>query len=203
MPIARADYEAVAAAIKATEAHTSAQLVCVLARSSSYYGYIPLTWAALIALCVPLPLILLTHWPVQHIYAAQLLTFLALGIVLSLAPVRMRLVPRNIQRSRAHRAAIEQFAIRGLRHTSERTGVLIFMSVAERYVRIIADDGVAAKIPNHAWQAVVERLVIHARDGHYAQGFVDALKQSGDLLAEPFPPRRDAKNELPDRLYVI
>ena len=97
--------------------------------------------------CVtPWPLIYFTPWSVQRIFLLQLVVFLVVGVVLALAPLRFALVPRAVRRARAHRAALEQFVVRGITRTKNRTGVLIFVSLAERYARIIADEGIAAKV---------------------------------------------------------
>ena len=60
--------------------------------------------------------------------------------------VRYRIVPRGDARARAHQEALRQFGAHGLQHTERRTGVLIFVSVAERYAEMIADAGIARKV---------------------------------------------------------
>jgi putative membrane protein len=45
------------------ERRTDAEFVAVLARRSDDYSYIPLLWAAVTALLVPLLLIILPVWP--------------------------------------------------------------------------------------------------------------------------------------------
>ena len=44
------------------------------------------------------------------------------------------------------RRRMRQFLAHGLHKTENRTGVLIFAAVAERYVEIIADAGINAKV---------------------------------------------------------
>jgi putative membrane protein len=196
------DYAAVSAAIRKAEAQTSGQIVCVLARSSSEYGYIPILWASALALVTPWPLIYFTPWSVQRIFLLQLVVFLVVGIVLALAPLRFALVPRAVRRARAHRAALEQFVVRGITRTKNRTGVLIFVSLAERYARIIADEGIAAKVHGPEWQAAIDALTAHMRDGRLVEGFTAAVERCGAVLAVHAPPD-GAANELPDRLYLM
>ena len=197
------DRHKISAAITAAEARTSGEIVCVLARASSDYAYVPLIWAALAALSVPWPLIAFTQWPVQWIYAAQLAAFAILAVLLSFPSLRMPLVPRGVRRLRAHRAASEQFMIRSISRTQARTGILIFVSLAERYARIIADTGIADKVPQAVWQDAVNRLIAECRRDRMAAGFADAVELCGEVLAQHFPPGADNANELPDRLYVI
>jgi len=202
MELTRADHEAVTAAIRAAEQRTSGQIVCVLAHASSDYAYAPILWASALALLAPWPLITFTPWSVQWIYLIQLAVFIVAGLVFSLTPLRLALVPRAVRRARAHRAALEQFVVRRVAHTRNRTGVLIFVSLAERYARIIADEAIAQKVPDAEWQAVIDALTGHMRDGRIAQGFVAAIERCGAVLAARAPPD-GSPGELPDRLYVM
>jgi putative membrane protein len=159
-------------------------------------------WSSLLALFTPWPLIYFTQWSVQRIFSAQLIVFLVAALVFSWSPLRILLVPRAIQRARAHRAALEQFVLRGISRTRNRCGVLIFVSVAEHYARIIADDGVAQKVHAAEWQAAIDTLTMHMRDGQIAAGFIAAIERCGAILAQHAPPDGSA-NALPDRLYVV
>ena len=120
----------------------------------------------------------------------------------SWAPLRILLVPRAVQRARSHRAALEQFVLRGISRTRNRCGVLIFVSLAEHYARIVADEGVAQRVHTSEWQAAIDALTMQVREGHLAAGLIAAIGRYGAVLAEHAPPDGSA-NELPDRLYVI
>jgi putative membrane protein len=202
MQLTNADHAAVAAAIREAEQHTCGQIVCVLSHASSAYAHIPVLWSSLLALFTPWPLIYFTQWSVQRIFLAQLIVFLVAAIIFSWAPLRILLVPRAVQRARAHRAALEQFVLRGISRTRNRCGVLIFVSLAEHYARIVADEGVAQKVRASEWQAAIDALTMHVREGRLAEGFIAAIERCGAVLAEHAPPDGSA-NELPDRLYVI
>lgn len=203
MQMSREDHARIAAAIRAAEAKTSGEIVCVLARSSSDYAALPALWAALIALSVPWPLIAFTQWPVQWIYLAQLAVFVLALLLLSIGAARVALAPRNLRRAHAHRAAMEQFAIRGVTRTRGRTGVMIFVSLAERYARVCADDAIDAKVKQSDWQAVVNALICEVREDRLADGFVAAIQRSGEILATHFPRAENDSNELPDRIFII
>jgi putative membrane protein len=202
MELTQQDYEAVSAAIHNAETRTSGQIVCVLAHASSDYAYVSLLWASALALLAPWPLIIFTPWSVQRIFSIQLAVFIVAALIFSLPRLRLALVPRAVRRARAHRAGLEQFVVRRIAHTRNRTGVLIFVSLAERYARIIADEAIAQKVPNAEWQAAVDALTGHMRDGRIAQGFAAAIERCGAVLAV-YAPADGAPNELPDRLYVM
>ena len=202
MRLTNDDHTAIAAAIREAEKHTCGQIICVLAQASSAYAHVPILWSSLLALFTPWPLIYFTQWSVQRIFLAQLIVFLVASLVFSWAPLRILLVPRALQRARAHRAALEQFVLRGISRTRNRCGVLIFVSLAEHYARIIADEGVAQKVHASEWQATIDALTLRMHDDHIAAAFIAAIERCGAVLAQYAPPDGSA-NELPDRLYVI
>jgi putative membrane protein len=202
MQFAPEDRHAVAAAISEAEKHTSAQIVCVLARASSDYAHVPILWASALALFTPWPLIEFTQLSVERIFLVQIAVFIVAALALSWSPLRLALVPRAVRRARAHRAALEQFVVRRVAHTKNRTGVLIFVSLAERYARIIADDGIAEKVHRSEWQTAIDALVSHMREGRVAAGFTAAIERCAFLLAAHAPPN-GASNELRDRIYVM
>jgi len=112
------------------------------------------------------------------------------------------LTPRAVKRARAAREAIEQFFSRGVAATKGRTGVLIFVSCAERYARIVADDAIAAKIANDEWRGALDLLLEEIRRERVADGFVAAIEECARLLAQHAPPGANG-DELPDKIYVI
>ena len=202
MEFGKEDHETVAAAIHEAEKRSSGQIVCVLARSSSDYAHVPILWASVLALLLPWLLIELTSWSVQRIFLLQFAVFLGAALVFSWMPLRLALVPGAVRRAQAHRVALEQFVVRRVAHTKNRTGVLIFVSLAERYARIIADEGIAQKVKSAEWQTAMDALLIHMRAGRVAQGFVAAIERCGAVLAAHAPPDGSV-NALPDRLYVM
>jgi putative membrane protein len=193
----------VGAAIKAAEATTAGEIVCVLALASSDYKSYATAWSALLALIAPWFLIAVTNFSVHEIFLAQIVIFVVLFLILSESPLSRVLVPRRVRRAEAHRAAMEQFMIRGMARKKNRAGVLIFVSLKEHYARIVADDGIAAKVHQAVWQDAIEALLDHMREERIAEGFVIAVEKCGKVLAEHFPPESDDKDELPDRIYLI
>ncbi len=199
-----ADKTRVAAAIKAAESRTSGEIVTVIARSSDDYVYIPLLWASLAALLVPLPFVFWDFsFGLLEVYEIQLATFAVVGLAFRWSPVKMRLIPKTVKRRRAARLAREQFLEQGLHHTEGRTGVLLFVSVAEHYVEILADSGINDRVTPGAWDRVVADFVGAVKQGRVADGFVAAVGACGTLLAEHFPKPPGNENELPNHLIEI
>lgn len=203
MSISTQDRQRISAAIHAAEAKTSGEIVCVLAQASSDATALPILLAALVALAFPWAMVAFTAMPVDHILLLQLAVFFALAVLLCLPRVRIALVPRAARRAIAHRVAMEQFMIRGVSRKKDRTGVLIFVSLAERYARIIADQGIATRVPQSEWQDAVDILISHMSHGRIADGFIAAIDSCGKVLAQHFPRSETTRDELADRIYVI
>ena len=203
MRVSAEDRARVNAAIAAAEANTSVDFVCVLVRAASNYEFYPLAWSVLVALALPWPLLWLTGLPFSSILLSQLIGFALAFLVLSAPPIRRIIVPRSVQRAAAHRAATEQFFIRGLANTPERRGVLLFVAYEEHYARVLADEGAATVIRAEAWQTAINLLVAEARQGRHADGFVTALAHCGDVARQACPIDGTRSNALPDRFFVL
>ena len=197
------DDQRVSDAIATAEAKTSGEIVAVVASESDSYLYAPFLWAALAALIVAWPLIYFTWITVQWICLCQLMVFVVLSLVLSTRPLRYRLVPRSVLTERAHARAVEQFLVQNLHTTAGRTGVLIFVSVAERYAEILADAGIHQKVPEGTWQGIVDEMTRHIGDGRTSDGFVSAIEQVGKHLGEHFPPEQSPVHMLANHLIVL
>jgi putative membrane protein len=203
MRLAPEDEKRIAEAIRAAEQKTSGEIFCVMAVASSNYRFVPIARAALVALAVPLPLFYFTPLWAEQIYFVQLATFLACAILFSLPGLRFALVPRWIKRDRANVEAKRQFAAHGLHLTQLRTGVLIFASIAERYVEIIADSGINDKVSPEVWDKAVKAMIAKIKQGQAVEGFLEAIRICGEVLAKHFPPGAINKNELPNKLVVM
>jgi putative membrane protein len=203
MTVTAEDRDRVSRAIREAETRTSGEIVCVLARASSDYATMPLVWTMIVTLAAPWALLFLTQWAVERMLLAQLAICAVALLVFSAPAIRVALTPRRVRRAHAHQLAAEQFFTRGVMRSSRRSGVLIFVSLAEHYARIIADEAVAAKVPQGEWQAAVDALTAHMREDRIADGFVAAIEACGVILARELPSTAGEPNELPDRLYVI
>ena len=171
--------------------------------ASSGYRLVPLAWAALVALALPLPLIHLTDWPAIVIYLLQLIAFVVLLFVLSRPALRYRIVPGRTKRDRAHAEGVRQFLARGLQNTEARTGVLIFVSVAERYAEILADAGIDRKVTPDVWERAVAALIGGIKSGRPADGFVAAIEHCTAVLTAHFPPGAINRDELPNAVVEM
>ncbi len=203
------EHSRVAQAVRQAEARTSGEIFCVLARASDSYFFPAACFVGMAILVVGLIVaILLDHWwytiDLQVFLGLQLLGIAAALLVLGLFPsLRVLYVPLSLRRRRAHDNAVRQFLSHNIHLTAARTGVLLFLSMEERYAEIIADSGINAHVSQESWNHVVDLLVSHVRQDRLADGFCAAIGEAGELLARHFPRETDDRNELDDRLVEI
>lgn len=191
-------------AIRTAEAKTHGEIVTVIARTSGDYFYYPTLWAALIAIASPALLLALPVSPGPlGIIELQLVVFVLLAAALRWPPIKMRLVPHAVQRLHASRRAQEQFHAQLLHRTRERSGVLLFVSVAEHYVEVIADEGIHARVPTGTWHTLVDSFTARIKAGQIGAGFVEAVSAIGGHLHTHFPAEAGNPNELPDHLIEL
>lgn len=203
MKISDADRLEIENTIAEAEQKTSGEIVAVIASASGDYYYVPYLWSALIALLIPWPLIYWTWIPVQEIYLLQLAVFAGLAFILHYGQLRFALVPRSVMRQRAHQRAVQQFVAQDIYTTTGHTGVLLFVSVAERYAEIVVDSAVHAKVPDREWEGIMSKLTSEIGRGNAGKGLVDAIRSVGDHLAAHFPPSPDKANLLPNHLVIL
>lgn len=208
-PLTARQHEELADRIRAAEARTSGEIYCVVARASDDY-FFPAAFALAIGTLVAslaAAVWLDSDWaPFPHLgfvgaQAASLLA--ALALALALPGLRIRLVPRQLRYRRAHDNALKQFLAHNVHSTRERTGVLIFVSLAERYAEIIADEGINGKVAQSEWNDTIARLIAAASAGRLHEGLADAIDRSGAVLAHHFPGSTDNPNELDDHVVEL
>lgn len=102
------------------------------------------------------------------------------------------------------RRAQAQFLAKNLQHTRGRTGVLIFVSLAERMAELIADEGIAQHVEPKVWDRAMAALVEGLKRDEPAAGFAAAIGLCADVLAERFPADPgDNPDELPDAVVML
>ncbi|MBL8577615.1 MAG: TPM domain-containing protein [Mesorhizobium sp.] len=207
--ITEQEHQRVAQAIREAEASTSGEIYCVVAQRSDGYFFSSALVVILSILIISLGVAFLIEawWLTMRLpvfVGAQLLAIaLALLLIYALPDLRVRLAPRRWQYIRAHDNALKQFLGRNVHMTAECTGVLIFVSLAERYAEIIADAGIATQVPQEMWDSIVAGLIEDAGNDRLTDGFVTSIAAVGALLSEHFPVRVDDINELDDHLVEL
>lgn len=217
------DHDLVTAAVTAAEASSDGEIVTVVAACSDKYHDVALHWAvvalfAALALAALFPRLLdgvlglvLGSWreeasPSELLIAATILGALAFVIVvLALRSVGLRalLTPSATKTRRVRARAMDLFAVGAERRTHGRTGVLLYLSLAERRAEIVADAAIHSKVAPEVWGDAMAELVAHVKQGRAGEGMAAAVTRMGAVLSEHFPRSAGDTNELPDRLISL
>ena len=103
--------------------------------------------------------------------------------------------------------ALQVFAQLRVWDTEHNNGVLIYVLIADRSVEIVADRGVAGRVPPAEWEAVCRMMEEHFRAGRFEAGAVAGVIAVGALLARHFPAAAarssSVGNQLPDRPTLL
>ena len=196
------DRERIVEAVRAAEMETYGEIVTVIAKASGRYHSAPLALSAILALAVPIPLFFTGLTPLT-IYEIQVAAFAMLVLALAGTPLRFLIAPKAEKVANAIRVAREQFYANSLHLTQGRSGVLLFVSVAERQVHIIADKGIDQLMPPGSWDTIVSAFLDLVKQGRVGDGFVEAIGAISIHLQRHFPADREDVNELPDPLVEI
>lgn len=191
-------------AVQAAEEKTSGEIVCMVHSSSYHYPMANVIGATTLAL--PLALVLtplLGGWlwmGTQNMWlflsCYSILFGLAYPCIRQITWLKRLFISQKDMSAEVEEAAITNFFQHGLYRTRDATGVLVFISVLEHKVQVLADHGIDAKMPPGAWDTIVADLTHGIKDGQAATAICHAVAAIGNMLAENFPVRPDDEDEL-------
>lgn len=191
-------------AVFEVEKRTSSELVAVVTQKSGDYLYITLLITSLISLLVPFGVLFFApDMEAKSIFEIQLLSFMLLLLILQMQNVLHFLLPKSVLTKAAKLKAYETFQILGLQKTSNYQAVMIFVSLYEKYIEIIADSAISSKIDNALWQSTIDTFLANVQNDKLEEGYIQAINEIGAILVEYFPIENSDKNELPDRLIEV
>jgi putative membrane protein len=180
--LSKSDHDLLNGAIADAERRTGTHIALVVAPVSDRYVMYPLAYGALFALTIGGVLALL--WPdisLRIAFGAEAIGFTAFSLLFDWLPLRLLLVPRTIRTTRARNLAQREFAARIL--TTHRGGLLLFVSLGERYVELLADRELHAHVGQRAWDRIVAELTASARTLPLAECLLAAIASCSAALA--------------------
>ena len=200
MRLDEADRARIGGAVTGAEKTTDAEIVTIVADRSDAYHDAVLHWAVLglfllIALqaavpghFVPLLDVLAggwgRDWSLGLLLTALLILLVFVFLVLryALSPFRIALAPQTTKARRVRRRAVLLFRTSIEARTATRSGVLLYVSMAERRAEIVTDEAVLAKVPAERWGETMAALIAAMRDGRPGDGMVAAVEGIGAIL---------------------
>jgi uncharacterized membrane protein len=108
------------------------------------------------------------------------------------------------QKLSARDRALTMFGKLRVWDTEANNGVLIYLLLVEHHIEIVADRGLAQRVPQASWDAMVDGMRQAFREQRYEEGLARAIAEVDALLVEHFPLAAGAPNpnELTDRLHL-
>ena len=222
-PISEEDRALIAAAVAKAEAASDGEIVTIVAPRSDAYHDAALHYAVLLMLFVPAfwafapqslvdwATALVLDWNGQlsrelvmlYIFVKLAWAFLFVRIVLAWQPLRLALTPGRTKSRRVHRRAVELFRASCELKTRGRTGVLLYLSLAERRAEIVADEAIATQVAPEVWGEAMAALIDEVKQGRPGHGMAIAVEKIGAVLVPILPPKADNPDELPNRLITL
>ena len=211
---------AIASAVAEAERKTSGEIIPVVASVSGRYDRAEDIFGVVVALLA----LALTWFFFQDIRTAEgdwvsgqalslglvpILLIVAGGFVLgSMAatyfPVlRLPFMTKRAKRQEVERSAAEAFHRFRVRKTVAGTGILIYVSLYERMIRVLGDDTISEKLEEKDWETVLNLVIEGLRANRASEGLSQAILKSGELLSRHFPTQPGDVNEIRNELRII
>jgi putative membrane protein len=124
-------------------------------------------------------------------------------LILKWMPLRLALTPGPTKQRRVRRCAVAVFRAAAERRTVGRTGILIYLSLAERRAEIVADEAITGVTTPETWGEAMAAMLVDVKEGRLADGMVAAIERVGAVLTEHFPRSAADRNEIPDKLIEL
>jgi putative membrane protein len=187
-PFTPEEHQRIQAAIAAIERSTAADLDIVVTRVSDRYSLYPFVWAAIGSLLATgLAVLFRPELASRTAMVIQLSFIIVLTLLFDWPPIRLSLVPTRVKHAHARQLAHREFAARIAGDDRHRNRILLFVSLAERYVEIIADHATHAMVPGSVWDKIVSDFLATVKAGGVADGLLAAVDSCGAVLKAHHP----------------
>jgi putative membrane protein len=198
------EQQTVTETIQAAEKGTSGEIVVMVASESHTYPVAPIIGGVFFGL----PLALLSArlfggmlWlgtDNMWIFLSFFIAYYAIGYLLvsRYTPLkRFFLSPQRADLA-VKRGAAEAFFNEALHNTREANGILLYVSILEHRVWVLADRGINDRIDPEVWQEIVDLVTAGIKRGAPCDALCSAIRRIGETLQDHFPIAADDTNEL-------
>jgi len=209
----------IAAAVKKAESKTSGEIVTAFIKESYDYAVYEMSFAVIVSFIYFVVMMFLVSdvqtwlqgmfWDYTQNYLVAFYGFstFVVGAIFyflaNVAAIDRLIVPKKIMQQKVHDRALLHYMESGIYNTRDRTGILIFISLLEHRVELLADKGISTKIPLEQWQQIVEQILTGVKQGDFTDKLCKSIEECGSLLAEHFPIKADDTNELTNDINVL
>jgi putative membrane protein len=188
-----------AQAVREIETQTDAEIVIVVRARSGTYRHADYLWGFILSFACLL-FMLFSPFEFHHYWVAiDVLLFFAVGAYVSSRSNTLRrlITTKEFRAEAVRQGAAAMFYEAGIANTEAEMGVLIYLSLLEQRLELIADRGVLKAAPPLEWN---ERVYELHRAGRVPRldTLMRAIRELGAVLAACLPPTGENPNELPD-----
>ncbi len=190
--------------IEEIENNSLVEIVAIFKSKSGNYKDISL-WFAVAFMFVTASFLMFS--PIEfNVYMIFLFTFISfiIGFLFAelLKPFKRLFISKKRIRKNIELYSRAVFQKGGIRFTNEKIGVLIYVSLFEKKVEIIADRGALTAVPDELWEQINNNFNTIFSFGDVPNAFIKELKRTKAIFAEYILPIENDINELPDDLEV-
>ena len=192
----------IAAMVGEIEAGTSAEIVVVVRIRSGYYRHTDYLVGSLCALAAVMVFLFHPRPFDDRLHPFALVLSFALGALFSsrAEPLRRALTRRGLLEGNVRTTARAVFVEHGVSRTTGRTGLLVYASIFERHVELVADVGIDEETLGAGYLQAKRALSVVLRSSIETSAFEHALRRLAAPLAEGLPRAADDVNELLDEV---
>jgi putative membrane protein len=187
-------------AVENAESTTSGEIAVVVVEASDPYleGRLigALSFSCLVALVLSVVLHYVTIWFFIPVTAILLFPFLYLFE--RLPHMKLAFVSKKRAEHAVKERAAYAFFQKGVYKTDNRTGILVFISLLERKVWIIGDEGIHKKTESTFWRDIVRQLTNGIQENKVFESLCEVIEKCGAELRRHFPEDGDKTNRLND-----
>jgi len=217
--LSKEDMKKIGSAVKRAESKTSGEIATAMIKESYNYAIYELMFAVIIGFLYFVIMMFFAgnieqllqgkFWDYSVNYLLMFYgfsTFIVITIfyfIGNISSIDRLIVPKKIRQQKVQERATRYFMESGVYNTKDRTGILIFISIMERRVELLADSGINEKIPEEKWQNIVDNIIKGIKQKEIAIHLTESITECGDLLSEHFPIQANDKNELTDDIEIL
>ncbi|MFY9269680.1 MAG: TPM domain-containing protein [Candidatus Manganitrophaceae bacterium] len=196
--------ERIRGAVAREEARSSGEIVPMVVDRSGHYMEFVLTGAILFTFLVAVVVTFFWHRATapQILLVEFSIFWVSFSLIRRIRPIWSWLIPDSLKDQAVRRRAEEAFYEHRLHETRDKTGILIFLSLLEHRVELLADVGIQRRVPQERWDRLVSEIALQVKAGRSFEALTNAIESCGQLLTEHFPKTPSDFDELPDHLRI-
>ncbi|BCX80052.1 DUF1420 family protein [Campylobacter sp. 19-13652] len=178
--------------IKNIEAKSSAEVICVITKSTLNTKFTCFLVSLAIAALCGFFSIFLNLSSVFYIFGVVLC---GVFLILQIFPAIFRIIlPEKFINKILYKFALKNFNSLGFNEINSKQVLMFFVSLSEKYICVITKESLNKE--NGKLENIIKEFIQTAKNGNLEIGIIKALRDCGDVLIQSFPVKKDDVNEI-------